>query len=147
MSVECVGFSKGAFRWAASGGMDKTLKVSSRPSSDPPSLTAPLLISLSNCTVTHLAIPLTLSLLYLLLITSLLSHPSSPSISPSLPSPLGVGYSHGLLPLNLPSRRLSGLPQVARLTPHHHHGSSGPYSEGVGRESWYVCSKSVLCAV
>lgn len=28
MSVECVGFSKGAFRWVASGGMDKTLKVS-----------------------------------------------------------------------------------------------------------------------
>ena len=27
MSVECVGFSKGTFRWAASGGMDKTLKV------------------------------------------------------------------------------------------------------------------------
>ena len=27
MSVECVGFSKGAFRWAASGGLDKTLKV------------------------------------------------------------------------------------------------------------------------
>ena len=28
MSVECVGFSGGSFRWAASGGMDKTLKVS-----------------------------------------------------------------------------------------------------------------------
>ena len=27
MSVECVGFSGGSFRWAASGGMDKTLKV------------------------------------------------------------------------------------------------------------------------
>ena len=27
MSVECVGFSRGSFRWAASGGLDKTLKV------------------------------------------------------------------------------------------------------------------------
>lgn len=29
LSVECVGFSEGSFRWAASGGMDNTLKVTS----------------------------------------------------------------------------------------------------------------------
>ena len=29
LSVECVGFSSGDFKWIASGGLDKTMKVSS----------------------------------------------------------------------------------------------------------------------
>ena len=84
MSVECVGFSKGSFRWAASGGMDKTLKVRSSYSSPcPPFLTVPfpLLYSLSTPSL-HSLLLIYSSLLLLLL------------KNPSLTSLLSTTFSH-----------------------------------------------------